>query len=100
MEATCHINFCVIVRVIPRISLQNFMKNIPNLSQEIEKNTEILPKSECRTNEIIGPHEWQKSGSLTITELTKTYRLLLGKFVHFKRSALVFAYVTWNAHYH
>ena len=37
MKATCHIIFCVIVRVIPRISLQNFMKNIPKLSQEIEK---------------------------------------------------------------
>ena len=40
MKTTCHINFCWIVRVIPRISLQN----LPNLSQEIEKNTEnVMP---------------------------------------------------------
>ena len=37
MKATCHIIFCAIVRVISRISSQNFMKNIQNLSQEIEK---------------------------------------------------------------
>ena len=39
MKATCHSNFCVIVRVIPRISLQNFMKNMPKHAK-IEKNTE------------------------------------------------------------
>ena len=43
MTATCHIIFCMIVRVMPKISSQNFMKNVPNLSQEIEKNTENVP---------------------------------------------------------
>ena len=52
MNATCYIIFCVIVKVIPRISLQNFMKSKSHLSQEIEKNTEdVLPPSPQKTKQ-------------------------------------------------
>ena len=42
-KATCNNDFCVIAKVISRLSLQNFMKNIPNFSEEIEKNTKNVP---------------------------------------------------------
>ena len=52
-------------------------------------------KEDARTDEMIEQQE-QLNGSLTIIELTKIYRFLLWKFAHFKRSVLVFAYITFT----
>ena len=48
MNVTCHIIFCMIARVIPRISLQNFMKTYRNF---LTKNTENVRPSPPKKKE-------------------------------------------------
>ena len=44
MNTTYHIIFCVIVGVIARVSMQNFMKNIKPFSRNIEKYPKQPPE--------------------------------------------------------
>ena len=42
-KATFHVNFCVILRVIAKTSVQSVMKKISKYSQEIENNIQNAP---------------------------------------------------------
>ena len=49
MNVTCHIIFCMIARVIPRISLQNFMKTYRNFLTKTTENVRPSPPKKNKT---------------------------------------------------
>ena len=57
MNVTCHIIFCMIARVIPRISLQNFMKTYRNFLTKTTEN--VRPSPPKKTKLEIAPSKRQ-----------------------------------------